>query len=69
LQGEGLLKFSTDNIESVKNADITIFAVPIAFMKESIKQICPYLKENSVVLDVCSIKDFPSQALKKYSPK
>jgi prephenate dehydrogenase len=38
-------------------------------MEESIKQICPHLKENSVVLDVCSIKDFPSQALKKYSPK
>jgi prephenate dehydrogenase len=38
-------------------------------MEDSIKQICPHLKENSVVLDVCSIKDFPSQALKKYSPK
>ncbi len=61
--------FSTNNIESVKNADITIFAVPIAFMENSIKEICPYLKQNSVVLDVCSIKDFPSQALKKYSPK
>jgi len=63
------ISFSTNNIESVKNADITVFAVPITYMEETIKQICPFLKENSVVLDVCSIKDFPSQALKKYSPK
>jgi len=66
-QGERL--FNTDNIDSVKEADITVFAVPIAFMENSIKEIAPYLKEKSVVLDVCSIKDFPSNALKKYSPK
>jgi len=53
----------------VKNADITILAVPIAFMEESIKNISPHLKENSVVLDICSIKEFPSKALKKYSPE
>ena len=69
LKGEQFLKFSTDNIYSVKNSDITIFAVPISFMEESIKNIAPHLKENSVVLDVCSIKDFPSETLKKYSPK
>lgn len=68
-QMEGLLNFSTENIESVKNSDITIFSVPIAFMEKSIENIAPYLKENSVVLDVCSIKDFPSKALKKHSPK
>ena len=69
LQKEEFLKFSTNNIESVKNADITVFAVPIAFMEKTIKEVAPFLKENSVVLDVCSIKDFPSQALEKYSPK
>lgn len=63
------ISFYTDNIESVKNADITVFAVPIAFMEETIKQVAPYLKQNSVVLDVCSIKDFPSKTLKKYSPE
>ncbi len=63
------ISFYTDNIESVKNADITVFAVPIAFMEETIKQVAPYLKQNSVVLDVCSIKDFSSKTLKKYSPE
>lgn len=63
------ISFYTDNIESVKNADITVFAVPISFMEETIKQVAPYLKQNSVVLDVCSIKDFSSKTLKKYSPE
>ncbi len=62
-------KFSDNNIEAVKNADITIFAVPIAFMTKTIEQVAPFLKANSMVLDVCSIKKAPSEALKKYSPK
>ncbi len=62
-------KFSCDNIKAVQNADITIFAVPIAFMTETIKKVAPFLKKNSMVLDVCSIKKWPSKALKKYSPK
>lgn len=62
-------KFSDNNLESVKNADITVFAVPIAFMTEIIKKVAPFVKENSIVLDVCSIKKWPSKALRKYSPK
>ena len=62
-------KFLNDNIEAVKNSDITIFAVPINFMIETIKKVAPFLKKNSMVLDVCSIKKWPSEALKKYSPK
>ncbi len=60
--------FSRDSKSSVKNADITVFAVPIAYMQQTIMDIAPHLKEWSVVADVCSIKDFPSTALKKYAP-
>jgi prephenate dehydrogenase len=38
-------------------------------MVETIKQVAPFLKKNSMVLDVCSIKKASSRALKKYSPK
>lgn len=61
--------FSDDNISSVKDSDITIFSVPISSMDKSIKEIAPFLKEWSIVLDVCSIKSFTSKALKQYSPK
>lgn len=62
-------KYSTNNIDSVKDADITIFAVPIWNTAEIIKRVAPHLKERSVVLDVTSIKKAPSEAMKKYSPK
>ncbi len=61
--------FSNDNIKSVENADITIFSTPISIIKKTIEQVAPYLKKWSLVSDVCSIKKFPSNALKKYSPK
>ncbi len=61
--------FSVDNIASVKDSDITVFAVPIAFMNEIIEKVAPFLKKDSIVLDVCSIKKWPAKALKKYSPE
>jgi len=61
--------FETDNKKAVKDSDITIFSTPISIIEESIKQIAPYLKKWSIASDVCSIKKFPSSALKKYSPK
>ncbi len=60
--------FSDNNIASVKNADITIFSTPISSIEQTIKEVAPYLKEWSLVSDVCSIKKFPSTALKQYSP-
>lgn len=62
-------KFTMDNIEAVKNADITVFSTPISVIEENIKEVAPFLKKWSLVTDVCSIKKFPSKALEKYSPK
>lgn len=62
-------KFENDNIKSVKNADITIFSTPISLIEKTIEEVAPYLKEWSIASDVCSIKKFPSSALKKYSPE
>jgi len=63
------LNFTNDNKKAVSYADITIFSTPISLMEETIKTYAPYAKENSVMLDVCSIKWFPSQTMKKYAPK
>ena len=61
--------FSDKNINSVENSDITIFSTPISSIEKTIKEVAPHLKEWSLASDVCSIKKFPSNALKKYSPK
>lgn len=60
--------FSCDNFESIKDSDITIFSVPISITDKIIKKYAPYLKKWSIVLDVTSIKKWPSESLKKYSP-
>jgi len=61
--------FMNDNIEAVKDADITIFSVPISKMEETIKKVVPHVKNWSVVSDVCSIKTFPYETMKKYAPE
>jgi len=61
--------FNYDNIEAVKNADITIFSTPISVIEKVIEEVAPFLKKWSIASDVCSIKKFPSKALEKFSPK
>lgn len=61
--------YSNDNINWIKNADIVIFAVPIWHTEEIIKNVAPKIKKDTVILDVTSIKSWPSIAMKKYSPK
>ncbi len=62
------ITFCSDNEAYIGSADIVIFSVPIAFMQESIKQLAPKIKKQAIVLDVCSVKQMPSSALKKYCP-
>lgn len=61
--------YSLNNIEASKNADIVIFSVPIAFMEKTIEEVAPNMKTWSMIMDVCSIKKFPSIAMKKYAPE
>ena len=60
--------FSTENNTAVKNADITVFSVPIGYMQKTIESVAPHLKKWSVVLDVCSIKHVVANALREYAP-
>lgn len=61
--------YSNDNIEAIENADLIIFSVPIDNMVETIKDVAPYAPENSLLMDITSVKREPSEALIKYSPE
>jgi len=61
--------FSNNNKKEVQNADIVIFSTPISKTEEIIKEVWPEINPTWIVLDVCSIKWFPTKALKKYCPK
>lgn len=62
-------KYSNDNIESIANADLIIFAVPIEQMVDTIKDVAPYAPENSLLMDITSVKSDPAEALLKYAPE
>ncbi len=63
------VNYLDDNIEAVKDADITIFSVPIEYMVDTIKEVAPHAKENSLLIDVTSVKTKTAEALEKYSPE
>ncbi|OED30507.1 prephenate dehydrogenase [Methanosphaera sp. WGK6] len=63
------VNYSDNNIESIKDADIIIFSVPIEYMIQTIKEVAPNAPENSLLMDVTSVKTEPAQALKEYAPR
>ena len=62
------VKFSDDPKKEVKDANVVIFSAPISKMEEVIKDVWPYINQDAIVWDVCSIKGFVAKALKKYCP-
>lgn len=58
-----------DNITAVKNTDRVLICVPIENFEEVVKEIQPYVKPNQVVMDICSIKEFPVAVMHKYMSK
>lgn len=62
-------KYSDNNIESVKDADITIFSTPIENMNDTIKEVAPHTKENSLIIDVTSVKKEVTNTLLEHTPE
>jgi len=56
------------SIETVCRQDIVIPCVPISKFKENLKIIAPLLKPDSLVIDVCSVKEYPVQWMSKELP-
>lgn len=55
-------------LEVAAAQDIVILAVPIREMKYVLKRISPFVKNGSLVCDVCSVKEKPVEWMKKYLP-
>ncbi len=61
--------YSDNNINTVKKADIIIFAVPIWKMEETIKKLLKHAKKDSIIVDITSIKNGPSKVMYENAPK
>jgi len=54
---------TTDFIEATNCADRIIVCVSISSFEEVVKKIGPSIRDNQVVMDICSIKEFPVRVM------
>jgi prephenate dehydrogenase len=53
-------------LNEIGRFDIVMFAVPISSLESVIKDAAAYVSEGQLVMDVCSVKVYPAQLMKKY---
>ena len=56
-------------LEKVAQQDIVIIAVPISTLKETLQRIAPMLKKDALIVDVCSVKEYPLQWMEDILPE
>jgi len=56
-----------DNVEAASHSDVTIVSVPIGVTTRIIKEVAPHLKEGSLLMDVTSVKEEPSEAMREFT--
>ncbi|MCC7196800.1 prephenate dehydrogenase [Candidatus Peregrinibacteria bacterium] len=70
--GKVFIYKKTDSVKKLQqtiNADFLFLLVPISQIADVCKQIKKYLSPKTVVVDACSVKEYPVQMMKKYLPK
>ncbi len=50
------VNYELDLRKSVQNADIVLVSVPIKSTPDVIREVAPFMKENSLIFDICSLK-------------
>jgi len=62
------VKYTNDNKSAAANADVVIVSVPIDSTPMTIKEIAPVMKEGSLLMDVTSVKEEPSNIMIEFAP-
>jgi prephenate dehydrogenase len=57
------------SFEAACRQPIVILCMPISAMRETLRQVAPLLKENALVVDVCSVKVYPVQWMRELLPE
>jgi prephenate dehydrogenase len=55
-----------DNVNAVKSAERVLISVPIDNFEEVIKEIHSHVRPDQVIMDICSVKEFPVKVMRKY---
>jgi prephenate dehydrogenase len=56
------------SLEEACQQDIVIPCVPISVFKDFLKDVAPLIKPDALVVDVCSVKEYPIRWMKKILP-
>ncbi len=57
------------SLREVAAQPVIILAVPVSALQETLHAVKPFLKNNSLVIDVCAVKSKPVQWMKRILPK
>lgn len=60
---------SAATLSEVCKSAILILCVPISAISDIAKEIAPHISENTLVIDVCSVKVYPMDELRSILPK
>jgi prephenate dehydrogenase len=55
-----------DNVNAVKSADRVLISVPIENFEEVVREIHSHIRPDQVVMDICSVKEFPVKVMHEY---
>jgi len=56
------------SLEEACRQDIVIPCVPISVFKDFLEQITPLIKPDGLIIDVCSVKEYPIRSMKRILP-
>lgn len=63
------ISYTSDNIKAASSAKVVIVAVPIEFTPQTLKEVAPHLQKGSLLVDVTSVKELPSEIMEKHAPE
>ena len=72
ISGESVSKkigvdYTDNNIEAAVSSDVVIISLPIDVTPKIIKELAPQMKKGSLLLDVTSVKEEPSNLMTEYA--
>ena len=66
---EADVNYIESNLELASISDMLIISVPIQYTEDVIREVAPYMKDGSVMIDVTSVKEGPSKTMAEVLPE
>jgi prephenate dehydrogenase len=66
--GAKKLKVRVGSLAETASCDIVVLSVPVQKFEETVRNVSKFVRGDTLVLDVCSVKIAPTALMKKYLP-